>query len=1013
MFSGQNGRPIPVSHWFWQIIILLALVSLIGCGGGSTPISGGGGGGAGGGGGGGGAGGSGGGGGGGSTSGPFSGGRTKYVRTDATTEYFGWINAHWIVYNPITNYFYVCDPSSNHVMVLDASSEKKVGEIIVPGAYTIDDTPDHTTLYLATVIGDVYTVDPVAMTVVNRYVGSEIGPSRFPSGTALVMADGRVALLGGTGGVGLDGSGWPALWNPVDNSLTMLNISSCPAFGSFGGMSRTPDRTQLILSNVDSGPFCIVDEATGQDNTFGPGGYPSVNFRISPDGKYLAVPFYGSSESLYTAYIYDLSTLSLVIQFPVSGDASSAAGFAFSADSKTLFVPNDWIIYAYDVATGQQVGWLPNLNVQAQSGGSAYGPIDNPNLQATDTAGLLVGPMEEGVGFIDTTVMRTGSVGTQFTNGYSVPGTGPTSGGTQVTITEPVTFGSLTGIYFGSQGSIDISGVNGPNSYGNFGSVSAAVPTGSAGPTDIYVTTADGGMQVLPEGYSYGPTIIQITPNMSTGEEGGTGIIYGYGFGPVGTGVEGPLPSLARGLFRAASTGSSSPRSSTSSPIPSSLQVTVGGNSVPITGFAPYAYPNQSPPFPLQALAYTIPAGASPANVTVTSSSGSATATAGLTYVPATQQFPLPGSSLAQGIYDAHTDLYYFTDTNKIQVFSRTQGGWQSPISIPAPKGTTQRLWGIGLSPDGSKLAVSDASAGAIYILNPATPSSVQTFIVGSTSPFTVNPCGLAISDAGNVYYWVTVLGQGGGTDQFFKLNTTTGAIFNYGLDFPGNGANDAYLRNAISSDNTRVFNNADGDVFYVDTATDTLTPATIDDGCCYGDYDLAFSADQTTLEATSYLYDYNLNGESYYAVNDREMMNIQYVYGAKLSADGALLFQPSTNGIDLLDGRLGTLLHRIALPVALSPNYDALVSDGRDNILIAITGTGDGIASVDLTSIQEPPPLPYSNKANSNPSDRANLSRRSLSPNLMSSRNLNRSASPRSPRRKVSHVSKPFAVIR
>jgi hypothetical protein len=90
-----------------------------------------------------------------------------------------------------------------------------------------------------------------------------------------------------------------------------------------------------------------------------------------------------------------------------------------------------------------------------------------------------------------------------------------------------------------------------------------------------------------------------------------------------------------------------------------------------------------------------------------------------LTYLPAIQQFPLSGSDLAQGIYDPYTDLYYFTDTNKIQVFSKTQGSWQSPINIPAPQGAAQRLWGIALSPDGSNLAVSDASAGVIYSSGP------------------------------------------------------------------------------------------------------------------------------------------------------------------------------------------------------------------------------------------------------------------------------------------------------
>lgn len=107
--------------------------------------------------------------------------RTRYVRTDATTEYLEWINAHWIIYNPVTNYFYVADPDSNRIMVLDPVTETEVGVISVPGAYSIDDTPDHMTLWVGTVIGDVCTVDPVAMAVTNRYIGSQIRNLSFPA----------------------------------------------------------------------------------------------------------------------------------------------------------------------------------------------------------------------------------------------------------------------------------------------------------------------------------------------------------------------------------------------------------------------------------------------------------------------------------------------------------------------------------------------------------------------------------------------------------------------------------------------------------------------------------------------------------------------------------------------------------------------------------------------------------------------------------------------------------------
>lgn len=329
------------------------------------------------------------------------------------------------------------------------------------------------------------------------------------------------------------------------------------------------------------------------------------------------------------------------------------------------------------------------------------------------------------------------------------------------------------------------------------------------------------------------------------------------------------------------------------------------------------------------------------------------------------QQFPLLGAVLAQGIYDPTRSLYYFTDASEIRVFSRTEGEWLAPIPVPAaPTGTSHRLLGIALSVDGTKLAVSDAGTAEIYLINPASPSSAQSFPVvtyvgGSPDKLqgvTTDPEGVAVSNAGNIYFAATNEGVDG-TDGFFKLNTNTGAVTDYDIDSYGS---DLY-RVAITADNSKVFFNDDGQVFSVNTATDGVTEAIDDPGCCYGDYELTLSSGQSTMEANGYLYDTNLNAESYLVLNDREALNISYVYGAKFSPDGSLLFQPSTNGIDVFDGRLGTLRTRISLPVALSPNYDALVSNGTDNVLVAITGqTGSGIAIVDLSSLPEPAPLNY-----------------------------------------------------
>ncbi len=250
-----------------------------------------------------------------------------------------------------------------------------------------------------------------------------------------------------------------------------------------------------------------------------------------------------------------------------------------------------------------------------------------------------------------------------------------------------------------------------------------------------------------------------------------------------------------------------------------------------------------------------------------------------------------------------------------------------------------------------------------IYLLNPSSPSSVQTFPVLQQGSALTNPAGVAVTDSGIIYYVAYVLG-GTGYMYFFKLDSNTGIIETYDIEGPGLGSSDMYLRTVLSYDNARVYFNDLGYIFSVDTATDTIFSQTTGIPCCYGDYELALSNNQIQLDGSSYLYDADLNAQSFTMLNDRELLNYSYVYGAKLSPDGTLLLQPSTNGMDVFDGRLGTYQDRIAFPFTLTTNYDAVAVDGKDNILLVITGaTGTGIAVVDLTSIAEPPPLPYLRK--------------------------------------------------
>jgi len=60
-------------------------------------------------------------------------------------------------------------------------------------------------------------------------------------------------------------------------------------------------------------------------------------------------------------------------------------------------------------------------------------------------------------------------------------------------------------------------------------------------------------------------------------------------------------------------------------------------------------------------------------------------------------------------------------------------------------------------------------------------------------------------------------------------------------------------------------------------------------------------------------------------------------------------------------------------MPMIITSAYDALVGDGKDNVLVAITGeNGDGIAVIDLSSLPEPlvPSYPTAEDLRLNPVD-------------------------------------------
>lgn len=843
--------------------------------------------------------------------------RIRYIQTDTQwdTTFLNFFPQTLIVYDSSTHRFFVSDTFLNQVIVIDARTEAKIGQIPVPGAFVGDVSLDHSTIYMGTQVGDLYEIDPVAMAVKARIPAVQIGPAGFPTFEVRVLADGRLALLSGQGGIpAVDGYSAVGIWNPADNSLSIAGSggvqAGCALQDHIVEFLLTADRSKILLgSGVSGGTLCSYDPVSGRQvvvetNSAGIG---IGQVLVPADGKEILV---GSGSQVG---VYDAASLLRTDQFQVG---NGFFRFALSLDGNTLFVLGSGPAAAYNWRTHAQTGWFPTFSLYDTPG------TGGPTPMAVDETGLLACAIGHGVALLDASALQPQAPGTVFGFGYSnvvQPSSGSAQGGTQVV---------LTGFQVNNVQNVSFGGQTAPVvSTGSLG-ITVTTPAASPGPVDVSVSLTDGSYWLFPKDYSYGPSVVEVRPEATTAVGGSTGTIYGYGFGS-------PTPAgQAPGL-----------------------QISVGGQPATITQYAPQPYQQATPyyPFPLEAFQYTLPAGTaeSQADITISNGDGSTTVSKAFQYLPAVKQYPLPGAVLVQGIYDPGRDVYYFTDQNLVRVFSKTKAQWLT--SIPMPVGA-QRLWGISLSPDGSKLVISDAGSNQIYLLNPNSPATVTSFALPNTGfDQGEEPCGLAITDSGTIYFATFSL-QFTGNWAIHKLDTTTGSVTDFHNIQDGAFGQDALIRMLLTRDNSRVFFNMAGAIFSIDTATDTFFfNPTLQQGF---DYELTLSSNQTWMSAAEYLMDTNLNPQSYVVYVDRDVWNIFAVYGEKLSPDGNLLFSPLINAIDVIDGKQGGLRRRIALPFALSANYDALVNDGRDNVLIAITGkTGDGIAVIDLTSLPESVP--------------------------------------------------------
>jgi hypothetical protein len=818
--------------------------------------------------------------------------RTRYLRTDIqyNPNALQFFPPHVTAYDSVHKRFFVSNTTLNRIDVFDSVAESQIGSILVPSPFGLDVAPDGSKLYVATTFGDVYLIDPGAMQVLQRFASATLGPQGYTATQPFILADGSLALLGALGGLYFDGSPDFAIWNPASNALTILR-AQLPNFGPYiGQMALTADRSKVLIGGATAQYVELYDPSTNSVLSANVTCGQIEEILPTPDGeRIIVVGLSGNVETL------DASTLADLGEFPNVPGYSAV----LSQDGSTLYSTDlEANMLAWDSTTFAQEGWIPNFDV-----------VD---LQQTivassiDETGLIFGPIGHGVAFLDSTTISQGQQGTQFNIGFLSPDTGPLTGRTalQTEVLTGVPVPSITTgtVYIGNAGASNVS-LSASSFTGN------TPPATAGGAADFTVVLPDNSIRMMPEDFSYGPTIVEVSTNASSAEGGAQGVIFGYGFGQQ----------------------------------PSDAQVTIGGQSAAVTQVIPNASATFPYPFPMEAVLFTVPPGTSGtvSDVTVATANGSATASGAFHYIPAVQSYPLPGASLMQGIYDPFQAVLYFTDRTQIDVFSPTSESWLAPIALPNTDGGTS-LVGIALSPDGNTMAVSDAGHNQIYVLNPGSTNAVKTFGVNTGND--TEPFGLAVTNTGAVYYGTADPNFDSG--GFNMLDTTTGVITNFSsIEFA-----DSFMRVLLSPDGTQVFVNDGSGIWILQTSNDSLVEALQATLAGNGDEDSAISADGSVVLTSGLLTDSGLNVFSDITYVDRDVWLETAIFGQKLNTNGSLAFQPLVDGVDVLNGTTGLLQYRVELPLELPTVYDALAVDNTDGLLFAITQTG--IAQINVSSL-------------------------------------------------------------
>jgi hypothetical protein len=854
--------------------------------------------------------------------------RTSFVRTDSTFSAdapFGEPHHRHIAYDPANQHVFVANRAMNRVEVFSTSSQTRLAQIAIPGASSADLSADGSTVWVGSILQQVFAIDTASLRLTSRHLLSGLTP--LP-GTIFNRPIEVLSLSNGKFLIRLrqpvSSQALLALWDPASNTLTDLTSAAPVIFQQgVGVLARSGDHSKVLVAANDSSGELAVFNGSGTiiagPRTLGAGSISQV--AANPDGSLLAAVL--SSNGTTQLLLLDGMLNQIAVYTP-----ATVHGAIFSRDGKSLYVceslANASFVTVLDGHTAQQLGRVPDTWIQGVSS----------EIEDADESQLLFGISNRGVSFIDAAAPAAiSSPAPVLALAPTLqPSEGPNAGGTSITLTGQ-NFSGKAQIKLGTQLASGVSVASSTQILAN------SPPSVSNGAVNATAFFDNGWLALAPNAFSYGPQILQILPNAGANAGGDVVQIYGYGFGGDAT----------------------------------KITVKIGGTNATVqkvesvTSIASSLGLDASYPFSLERITLQTPPGSSgKTDLVLAAPAGSATSPKAFQYLQSVQSYSKPAFNRFL-LYDPQRQRLYLSNVDHIDVFDLQLNEVVLQLYPPGGPPPNAGLRGLALTPDGSQLIVADFGAQNVYLIDPVKATGT-TVSVGGVPGFTNSgPARVAATSTQTVF--VGLSGEGGSSGAcsmcLAQLDLTASpptiqpasqpevaSLTGAPLVQSSASGDQVFLAFGSAPGGPLAFWNASTPNQFVTSAADASTSdlGTASDGTMF-----ALQSNGTTEIHAADL--------SLAAVpTSAELAQIPgrtFVPGMTLHPSGALIYQPFLTGppggagvrggVDILDAHSGVLRLRLFLPQQFMTDVDALhasflTTDENGQRLFAITST-DGTA--------------------------------------------------------------------